>query len=329
MTKGKLKAFLSQRYKGYVAQRIVQFFDFSTNFDYDKFIDEIETLLNLRSEVLLKMAFSIYDFDQNKFICELDLYTLLKTYEHDDDLFIKAYSSDISTLESAIAKKRGGRPQSKVEEAFKLKEIDKRMQKLGGRLQLKVLLDIEENAQGRDDFAEVDQLSDSNSDETAADRTNFKRQVTTRSRGSRRSRRSKSSKRSNRSRKSNASSVNSDGSLEGRPHPYDSVFGQKVNKSMQGGVPLPKLTFADFSKIQFKNEFPCVVVDMIEYLSGYSIPEYERIRNATLQIKEKQRVYEERFKEELSRNPDLEHETFVKRFVIGTKTAEQLALDEL
>jgi hypothetical protein len=41
----------------------VQFFDFSTNYDYDKFIDEIESFLNYRREVLFKMAFNIYDFD--------------------------------------------------------------------------------------------------------------------------------------------------------------------------------------------------------------------------------------------------------------------------
>jgi hypothetical protein len=75
---------------------------------------------------------------------------------------------------------------------------------------------------------------------------------------------------------------------------------------IQGGMPLLKLTFADFSKIQFANEFPCVVVDLIEYLTGYSIPEYERIQRATVHIKEKQRIYDEKFKEELVRNPDLE-----------------------
>lgn len=46
LTIGKLKAFLSVRYKGYIAQRIVQFFDFSTHWDYDKFIDEMENFMN-------------------------------------------------------------------------------------------------------------------------------------------------------------------------------------------------------------------------------------------------------------------------------------------
>ena len=60
-------------------------------------------------------------------------------------------------------------------------------------------------------------------------------------------------------------------------------------------MPLPKLTQADFSKIRFSHEFPCVIVDLIEYLTGYSISEYERIQKATQLIKEKQRIYDEKF----------------------------------
>lgn len=118
------------------------------------------------------MAFNIYDFDQNRFICEFDLYTLFKTYEHEDDLFIRAYSPDMALLESAIAQMRGGKTLSYVEEEYKLKEIDKRMQKLGGRLQTKALLDMEKEPVGLDVFAEVDQLSDTESDDSrnAADR---------------------------------------------------------------------------------------------------------------------------------------------------------------
>lgn len=91
---------------------------------------------------------------------------MLKTFEKDDDLFVKALSDDLAILETAIADTRGGRPLSKVEEAFKLKEIDRRMQKLGGRLQINnVLLDTEENPNDR--LSEVDQLSDTNSEDSS------------------------------------------------------------------------------------------------------------------------------------------------------------------
>ena len=42
LTKGKLLAYLSRRYKGPVAKIIASFFDFSTNYDYDSFIEEME-----------------------------------------------------------------------------------------------------------------------------------------------------------------------------------------------------------------------------------------------------------------------------------------------
>jgi hypothetical protein len=42
LTKSKLLAYLSRRYKGPVAKIIAQCFDFSTNFDYETFIEEVE-----------------------------------------------------------------------------------------------------------------------------------------------------------------------------------------------------------------------------------------------------------------------------------------------
>ena len=127
LNKGTLKAFLSSKYRGYVAHRMVQIFDFASGLDFNKYIDFIELLINFKQVTLQKLAFNIYDFDQDNFICELDLYTILKTYEHDDDLFISAYSPDISKIEATINKKRTERGQSNDEMKLKLREIDKRM----------------------------------------------------------------------------------------------------------------------------------------------------------------------------------------------------------
>ena len=106
---------------------MVQIFDFASGLDFNKYIDFIELLINFKQVTLQKLAFNIYDFDQDNFICELDLYTILKTYEHDDDLFISAYSPDISKIEATINKKRTERGQSNDEMKLKLREIDKRM----------------------------------------------------------------------------------------------------------------------------------------------------------------------------------------------------------
>ena len=111
------------------------------------------------------MAFNIYDFDTDHFICEFDLYTLFKTYEFEDEVLIKIYSSDMSLIEKAIGKKRTSLGMSNDDGKFKLKEIDKRLQKLGGRLQLTTLLDDERLGTDADRFEEVEQLSDSDSEE--------------------------------------------------------------------------------------------------------------------------------------------------------------------
>jgi len=80
--------------------------------------------MNFKQVTLQRLAFNIYDFDQDYSICELDLYTILKTYEHDDELFLNAYSPDISKIEAAISQKRVLKGLTNDETKVKLREID-------------------------------------------------------------------------------------------------------------------------------------------------------------------------------------------------------------
>jgi hypothetical protein len=75
-------------------------------------------------------------------------------------LFISAYSPDISKIEAAISKKRTGRGQSNDEMKFKLREIDKRMQKVGGRLHCS-LLDLDHDHEFSENDEEDDNFSSS------------------------------------------------------------------------------------------------------------------------------------------------------------------------
>lgn len=59
-------------------------------------------MINFRKDILTKIAFNIYDFDGSHSICSLDMYTFLKIYEFDEDCFLKAFSSDLTKLESVI-----------------------------------------------------------------------------------------------------------------------------------------------------------------------------------------------------------------------------------
>ena len=74
-----------------MAQRIVKYFDFRVPIEYDKFIEQIEVMLN-QNENLFKMCFDILDFDEDGLVTELDLYAAFKIYEYQDDIFIKAFS---------------------------------------------------------------------------------------------------------------------------------------------------------------------------------------------------------------------------------------------
>lgn len=46
LTKGKMKAHLSRRYKGKVAEKIMQYLDFSVPLEFGAFVDLLEKLLN-------------------------------------------------------------------------------------------------------------------------------------------------------------------------------------------------------------------------------------------------------------------------------------------
>lgn len=97
MTKGKLKAWLSKKYKGKVAEKILSLFQSEMNvpLDFATWIDLLETLLNQYKERLKWVAFNVFDYNEDKQICQLDMYALMKIYENDDDVFINGYVNDI------------------------------------------------------------------------------------------------------------------------------------------------------------------------------------------------------------------------------------------
>jgi hypothetical protein len=73
---------------------------------------------------------------------------------------------------------------------------------------------------------------------------------------------------------------------------------------------MAKLTLNDFKKIQFEPHFPGFIIDLLEYLTGFRIQEQERILKETQVIKESKRLYSEKLKEEIARNPELIEERF-------------------
>lgn len=71
LTKGKLKAILSQKYKGKVAEKIMSLFfsDLIVPLEYSKWIDLVEELLNSKKAKLQWIAFNVLDYNEDDHVC--------------------------------------------------------------------------------------------------------------------------------------------------------------------------------------------------------------------------------------------------------------------
>jgi len=52
--------------------------------DYEKWIDYIENLINQKSDLLRYMVFTVFDFNDDKAVCQLDMFALMKLYKKND-----------------------------------------------------------------------------------------------------------------------------------------------------------------------------------------------------------------------------------------------------
>ena len=76
MTKGNLRAAISRRFNGAIAEKVVSKMpEFQNPQEFESYIELIEKIINFEPDRLFKMAFDVYDFNQDKLICELDTFT--------------------------------------------------------------------------------------------------------------------------------------------------------------------------------------------------------------------------------------------------------------
>ena len=105
MTKGNLRAAISRRYNGAIAEKVIQKLpEFSNPVDFESYTDLIEKLMNTETERLLRIAFDIYDFNSDKLICELDTYTYVQNFSGPEmeDVFLRAFSFDLCLVAKAL-----------------------------------------------------------------------------------------------------------------------------------------------------------------------------------------------------------------------------------
>ena len=85
---------------------VQRFPEFSIAQDFHQYCDLIEKLLNTETDRLLRIAFDVYDFNQDKLICELDSYTNMQTFSDDDEVFLAAFSYDLCIIGETLDKRR-------------------------------------------------------------------------------------------------------------------------------------------------------------------------------------------------------------------------------
>ncbi len=54
--------------------------------------------MNFGQDKLKRIAFNVFNFNNDRYLCQLDLYSIMKMYEGDDQVFVNAYSYDICKL---------------------------------------------------------------------------------------------------------------------------------------------------------------------------------------------------------------------------------------
>lgn len=101
-----MKAYLSKRYKGKVGEKVLQVLDLSVPLDFSSYCDMLERLLNYQQDKLKAMTFKVFDYNEDRQICQLDLYSVMKMYENDDQVFVEAFSFDTCKISAYLNKKQ-------------------------------------------------------------------------------------------------------------------------------------------------------------------------------------------------------------------------------
>lgn len=78
----------------------------------------------------MRMTFNIFDFSEDNNVCMLDLFALMKMYENEDEIFVKAYSHDICRIVSAIHSKQKSKGKEDFEFKQRLRNIEKKVEQI-------------------------------------------------------------------------------------------------------------------------------------------------------------------------------------------------------
>lgn len=70
--------------------------------EFNQYCELFEKLLNTDNDRLMRIAFDVYDYNQDKTVCELDTYTMMQQFADDDKVFVYALSNDLCVISQAL-----------------------------------------------------------------------------------------------------------------------------------------------------------------------------------------------------------------------------------
>ena len=294
--KGALRAHLSRRYKGPVAEKILAALPMAAPLELDEYADMVERLLNYESPKLLRMGFNVLDFNEDKQLDELDMYAVMRTYDDDEEVFVNAFSYDLCTIAEELKAKQ---QRAGIADAY----IHDKMEAVQRALHRKAGKGGDPGKQAREALGRLAKFQSVGSSDPGSmhgsgsspspglgrksrrpteDATALGRTNTSKTSFGRRSSRAGGGSRGDSPGSAGATSSRSlyddagGRKARGREHPYDKVFGKHVTHAMaaRGGAAPITIPWAEYGAVQWPHAFPDFIVDLIQYLTGFQIPQF-------------------------------------------------------
>ncbi|CAI2360724.1 unnamed protein product [Moneuplotes crassus] len=102
--KSDFKNFIAKRYTTYIAERLINFFDFTKAWSYYDFVNIMEVLIFQSNEMLYKICFEAFDYNNDGYISEIDLYQTMR--ELPTEIFISVLMEDFLKIIRCIFDKK-------------------------------------------------------------------------------------------------------------------------------------------------------------------------------------------------------------------------------
>lgn len=117
-----------------------------------------------------------------------------------------------------------------------------------------------------------------------------------------------------------------------KAHPYDTVFGKRVNSSiLKNDHAIAKISLYEFEDIKWPNEFPSIICDIIEYLTELSIVNMVTVRNTKHQDDRWKKKFTEEVRLEREKDPSskVTEKDLIDKYRRDNKTKEDIELEDL